>query len=29
MGAKMYPNWGMPNVPKKSMMGQSIGLFKK
>jgi hypothetical protein len=29
MGAQMCPNWGMPNVPKKSMMGQSIWLFKK
>jgi hypothetical protein len=29
MGGKWYSNWGMPNVPKKSMMDQSIWLFKK
>jgi hypothetical protein len=29
MGAKRCSSWGMPNVPKKLMMGQSIWLLKK
>jgi hypothetical protein len=29
MGAKRFSSWGMPNVPKKSMMGQSIWLLQK
>jgi hypothetical protein len=29
MGAKRFSSWGMPNVPKKSMMGQSYGSFKR
>jgi hypothetical protein len=29
MGAKRFSNWGIPNVPKKSMMGQSIWLLQK